>query len=194
MTALIGVTPEEAREICEVAGRGDVLAVANYNSPKQVVLSGSIPAIERAEVLARGRGAKAVRLQVAGAFHSPLMEPALGPVREALSRVELHAPRFPVVPNASGKPTTQPIVLRDLLARHVVSPVLWVQSVQAMAGMGAHWFLEVGPGDVLGKLARRIVPGSEVRFVGSPADALSVGKELRELTGPGAGTGDGRGG
>src|SRR5439155_16537906 len=86
MTALIGVSLDEAREICDVAGRADVLAVANENGPKQAVLSGSVTAVERAEELARGRGAKAVRLNVAGAFHSPLMDPALGPVRAAISK------------------------------------------------------------------------------------------------------------
>src|SRR5947208_1080108 len=80
--------PAEAREVCEVAGRGDVLAVANENAAKQIVLSGSIPAIERAEALARDRGAKALRLQVAGAFHSPLMQPALQRVRDVVSRAE----------------------------------------------------------------------------------------------------------
>lgn len=181
MTALIGISPEDAREICEVAGRGDVLTVANENAPKQIVLSGSIPAVERAEVLARGRGGKSVRLPVAGAFHSPLMQPAVQPVREAISRIQFQAPAFAVVPNASGKPTTQPLVLRDLLARHLISPVLWSRSIEAMSRSGIEWFVEAGPGDVLGKLARRIVPGATVRFVGSPQDARTVATELREV-------------
>src|SRR5207245_5245548 len=98
MTALMGTSPEEAADICRVAGRGDVLAVANENGPKQTVLSGSVAAVERAEELARGRGAKAVRLKVAGAFHSPLMEPALPPVREAISKVHFAKPRFTLIP------------------------------------------------------------------------------------------------
>ena len=179
MTALIGMTPEQAREVCDVAGRGDVLAVANENAAKQTVLSGSVAAIERAEQVARDRGAKAIRLPVSGAFHSPLMEEAVQPVREAISRIEFSPPRFPLVPNASGKPTSQPLVLRDLLARHIVSAVRWDASLRAMADMGVSWFIEAGPGDVLGKLARRAVPGSEVRYVGSPQDARSVAEELR---------------
>src|SRR6266567_1018896 len=125
MTALIGLSPEEARDVCEVAGRGDVLAVANENGPRQIVLSGSEAAVERAEELARSRGGKAVRLQVAGAFHSPLMQPALQAVREALAPIEFREPDFAIVPNVSGKPTRNPLVLRDLLARHLVSPVRW---------------------------------------------------------------------
>jgi [acyl-carrier-protein] S-malonyltransferase len=180
MTALIGLSIEEAREVSEVAGRGDVLAVANENGPKQTVLSGSIPALERAEELARSRGAKAVRLAVAGAFHSPLMDSAVQPVREAVSRMEFKRPAFPVVPNASGKPTTEPLVLRDLLSRHLSSSVRWDASVRAMAETGIDWFIEAGPGDVLGKLARRAITGAEVRSVGSPADARAVAESLTQ--------------
>src|SRR5207253_7335012 len=179
MTALIGMSPQEAWEVCEVAGRGDKLAVANENGPKQTVLSGSVAAIERAEEVARTRGAKAVRLQVAGAFHSPLMDPAVQPVREAISRINFHTPRFPIVPNSSGKPTTQPLVLRDLLSRHIISPVRWDASMQAMSAMGVDFVVEAGPGDVLGKLARRAIPKATVRSVGTPDQARAVADELR---------------
>jgi [acyl-carrier-protein] S-malonyltransferase len=179
MTAIIGMSLDEAREVCEVAGRGDVLAVANENSPKQTVLSGSVAAVERAEELARSSGAKAVRLQVAGAFHSPLMNPAVQPVREALSRIRFERPAFPIIPNASGKPTTQPLVLRDLLSRHLISPVRWDASMQAIAAMGVDFVVEAGPGDVLGKLARRAIPGATVRSVGTPEQARAVADEIR---------------
>jgi [acyl-carrier-protein] S-malonyltransferase len=179
MTALIGMSPQDAQDVCRVAGRGDVLAVANENAEKQTVLSGTLSAIERAEELARSRGAKAIRLPVAGAFHSPLMDQAVQPVREAISRIQFHRPAFPLVPNASGKPTSQPLVLRDLLSRHVISAVRWDTSLRAMGEMGVTWFVEAGPGDVLGKLARRAVPGSQVRSVGSPEDARTVAKEVR---------------
>jgi [acyl-carrier-protein] S-malonyltransferase len=180
MTALIGMSLEESREVCDVAGRGDVLAVANENGPKQTVLSGTIPAIERAEELARARGAKAVRLQVAGAFHSPLMDPAVQPVREAISRITFHDPEFPIVPNASGKLTTQPLALRDLLSRHISSPVKWDASLRSMADAGITLFLEPGPGDVLAKLARRAIPGADARTVGSPGEARAVAEEIRQ--------------
>ena len=186
MTALLGLSLEQARELCDVAGRGDVLAVANENGAKQIVLSGSVTAIERAEELARGRGGRTVRLPVAGAFHSPLMDAAVQPVRDALARIEFHAPAFPIVPNASGKPTTQPLVLRDLLGRHVISPVRWELSMRAMAEIGIDGFVEAGPGDVLGKLAKRAVPEGNVRSVGSPDEARALAEELRR---PGARTG-----
>jgi [acyl-carrier-protein] S-malonyltransferase len=179
MTALVGMSLEEAREVCEVAGRGDVLAVANENGPRQIVLSGSMPAVERAEELARSAGGKALRLQVAGAFHSPLMDAAIQPVRDAISRIEFREPEFPVVPNASGKPTNQPLVLRDLLSRHLASPVRWDASMRSMVEMGIGWFVEAGPGEVLGKLARRAAPGGTVRTVGTPSQARGVAEELR---------------
>jgi [acyl-carrier-protein] S-malonyltransferase len=194
MTALIGIAPEDADHVAEVAGRGDVLTVANQNGARQIVLSGTIAAIERAEELARMRGAKAVRLQVAGAFHSPLMDPALQPVRDVISRLEIHTPRFPIVPNASGKPTTQPLVIRDLLARHLISPVLWGQSMHAMDELDIDWFVEAGPGDVLSKLCRRILPEANVRPVRNPDEARTVAAELqraaREESGEPDGSGD----
>jgi malonyl CoA-acyl carrier protein transacylase len=145
-----------------------VLSVANENGPKQTVLSGSMAAIEKAEELARTRGAKAIRLSVAGAFHSPLMEPALPAVREAISKVDFRRPAFTIVPNVSARPTQQPLELRDLLSRHLVSPVRWDATLRAMDAIGVTVFVEAGPGDVLAKLARRAVPGATVFAVGSP--------------------------
>lgn len=178
MTALVGVSPAEAAEVCRVAGRGDVLTVANENSPKQTVLSGSIPAVERAEDLARSRRVKVVRLKVAGAFHSKLMEPALPRVRRAVARMDFGPPRFPVVPNASGQPTDQPFALRDLLSRHLVSPVRWERSMRAMAAAGIDLFVEAGPGDVLSKLVKRCVPGARAIPVGSPEAARDLASEI----------------
>jgi [acyl-carrier-protein] S-malonyltransferase len=180
MTAILGLSSEDVREVCEVAGRGDVLVVANENAAKQIVLSGTVAAIERAEALARDRGGKALRLQVAAAFHSSLMKPALQLIRDTISRIEFHTPEFPLVPNVSARPTTQPLAIRDLLGRHLVSPVLWASSMRAMDDMGITWFVEAGPGEVLMRLARRSVPGATVRAVGSPEQARSVAQELRE--------------
>jgi [acyl-carrier-protein] S-malonyltransferase len=178
MTALVGLSPEEAAEICRVAGRGDVLMVANENSPKQTVVSGSVAAIERAEELARSRRTRAVRLKVSGGFHSPLMRPALDRVRGAIARLSFEAPRFPVVPNASGRPVSHPYALRDLLSRHLVSPVKWERSMRAMAEMGIDTFVEAGPGDVLAKLTKRCVPGARAVSVGTPAEAQALAADL----------------
>ena len=183
MTALVGLSPDEAADICRVAGRGDVLMVANENSPKQTVLSGSIPAIERAEELAKSRKCRVVRLKVAGAFHSPLMRPALDRVRAAVARLQFRAPRLPVIPNASGRPTTQPSALRDLLARHLVSPVKWERSIRAaVSELGVEWFVEAGPGDVLSKLAKRCVPEARATSVGTPDEARALAEEIGATT------------
>lgn len=179
MTALLGIATAEAHEICAIAGRGDVLAVANENAEKQTVLAGSPAAIERAEELARMRGGRAMRLNVAGAFHSPLMEPALAPVRAAIAAVDFREPQLTLVPNVSAKPTRNPVALRDLLSRHLVSPVRWDASLRAMAEEGATWFVEAGPGDVLAKLARRSVREGTVRAVGNPDEAAAVAREIR---------------
>jgi [acyl-carrier-protein] S-malonyltransferase len=177
MTALVGISPAEALDIVRVAGRGDVLTVANENSPKQTVVSGTVAAVERAEDLAHSRRARVVRLNVAGGFHSPLMQPALSRVREAVARLRFTEPGVAVVPNVSGRPTTQPAALRDLLSRHLVSPVRWERSMKAMAEDGVELFVEVGPGDVLAKLAKRCVPGTRAVAVGSPAEAAQLAAE-----------------
>jgi [acyl-carrier-protein] S-malonyltransferase len=176
MTAVIGLPAEDAAEVCSVAGRGDVLEVANENAPNQIVLSGSLSAIERAEELVRSRGAKAIRLKVAGAFHSPLMKPALQRVREAISHLEFRTPHMDVVPNVSGRPTREPLALRDLLSRHLTSPVRWKRGIRALAEVGVDTFVEAGPGDVLTKLVRRITPGVAAVAVGSPAEAATFAR------------------
>ena len=178
MSALVGISPAEAEEIVRTAGRGDVLTVANENSPKQTVVSGTLEAVERAEELVRSRGAKAVRLKVAGAFHSSLMQPAAERVRKAVASLAFREPRFPVVPNASGRPSTQPSALRDLLGRHVVSPVKWERSMRAMDEEGIALYVEAGPGDVLTKLVKRCVPGARAVSVDGPQDAKAVLDEI----------------
>lgn len=182
MTALLGISPEESAEICRVAGRGDVLTVANENSPKQTVVSGSVAAVERAEELARSRGARAIRLNVAGGFHSPLMHEAVPRVRAAIARIEFREPRFPVVPNASARPTTHPSALRDLLSRHLVSPVRWERSMRAMADAGVGLYVEAGPGEVLSKLVKRCVPEARGVAMGSPADVDALLSEIGART------------
>jgi [acyl-carrier-protein] S-malonyltransferase len=175
MSALLGVGREQASELCDAARGEDVLLIANENSPQQVVVSGSIAAVERAETLAAERRIRAVRLKVAGAFHSPLMEPAVLPLSEAIDRTAFREPRFPIASNVTGDLVTDPEALRALLKRHVVSPVRWEACVHALAAAGADTFVEAGPGDVLTKLAKRLVPDARALAVGSPADAAAFG-------------------
>jgi [acyl-carrier-protein] S-malonyltransferase len=177
MTALLGVGTEEADALCAEARDGDVLLVANENSPQQVVLSGSIAAVERVESICADRRIRAVRLNVAGAFHSPLMEPAVPRLSEAIGAAGFGAPRFPVASNVTGELVRDPEELRSLLRRHVVSPVRWYRCALALEASGAETFIEAGPGDVLTRLAKRAVPGARAVAVGSPeaAAALAAG-------------------
>jgi [acyl-carrier-protein] S-malonyltransferase len=173
MTALLGPGPDDAEAICEEARDDDVLLVANRNSPVQSVISGSVAAIERAEAVAAARKIRAVRLQVAGAFHSPLMQPAVQPIIDELATLEFRAPAFPIAENVSGTLVADATELRSLLERHVVSPVRWYDDAQALAA-AATTFLECGPGDVLTKMAKRVVPGSRALAVGSPEAAVTA--------------------
>ena len=174
MTALLGISPGEAGELCRIAGRGDVLAVANENSASQTVLSGTVAAVERVEALARTRNVKAVRLKVEGAFHSPLMQPADERVRRAIAGLEFAEPRFTVIPNASGRPTRSPHEIRDLLGRQLLSPVRWSKTMESIAALSVDVVIEAGPSDVLTRLARRAIPGARAVAVGSPNDARSL--------------------
>jgi [acyl-carrier-protein] S-malonyltransferase len=174
MTALLGVGSEDAASLCDEARDDDVLVVANENSPAQAVISGSVRAIERAEALAKGRKVRTIRLNVAGAFHSPLMEPARTAIDERIDAIAFSAPRLPIAENVVGALVSNPVELRSLLRRHVVSPVRWESSVRRLADAGATSFLEAGPGDVLTKLMKRIVPDAAARAVGSPEDARAA--------------------
>jgi [acyl-carrier-protein] S-malonyltransferase len=178
MAALLGVGVEDAAAICEEARGDDVLLVANENSPHQSVISGSVAAIERAEALASERRMRAVRLNVAGAFHSPLMEPAVGPLSAAIDEATFEAPAFPVASNVTGALVSDPQELRMLAKRHVVSPVRWASCAAALREeAGTDTFVEAGPGDVLTKLAKRVVPGARAFAVGSPEAAVALAAE-----------------
>lgn len=174
MTALLGMGPDDAEALCDEARGDDVLLVANRNSPAQSVISGSVAAIERAEALAADRRIRAVRLDVAGAFHTPLMEPAVRPILDVLAAVEFTTPTFPIAENVSGSLVSDPLDLRSLVERHVVSPVRWQDDAQALAAAGATRFLECGPGDVLTKMAKRVVPSASAVAVDSPEAAVAA--------------------
>jgi [acyl-carrier-protein] S-malonyltransferase len=174
MTALLGVGGDDAEALCAEARAdaedGDELVVANRNSPAQSVASGSIPAIERLEALAKERKVRAVRLPVAGAFHSALMEPAVQPVLDTLDQADIRAPKFPVAENVTGELVTDAERLRELVGRQVVSPVAWETGVRSLIAAGASAFIEAGVGDVLTKLMKRIDPSVAAIAVDS-ADA-----------------------
>ena len=156
MIALIGADAGEAEQVAAAAD----LTVANDNAPGQIVLAGDPASFERAEAKADELGRRAMRLPVAGAFHSPSMAAAVAPFRAALDEVELHEPRFTVTSCASAEPFAD---VRDELARALIRPVRWRETFTALHAADPDGrFIEVGPGKVLAKLAKRIVPGTKV--------------------------------
>jgi [acyl-carrier-protein] S-malonyltransferase len=162
MMALVGASVEDAREIAEAGG----VIVANDNAVGQVVLSGSLDALERTEEIAQERKTRVIRLDVAGAFHSPAMEPSVAPFRAALDQVEVNEPKFTVFSGASAAPFTD---VREELATALIRPVRWRETVIAMHEAGAPSFFEVGPGKVLARMGKRILKG--VTF-DTPAEGL----------------------
>jgi [acyl-carrier-protein] S-malonyltransferase len=150
MLALVGATEEEAHEIAAHAG----VTVANDNAPGQVVLSGTREQLAQAEEDARDHGRRAIALNVAGAFHSPLMEPAVQPFKDALADATINEPRFPVVSCATTLPFTD---VRQELAAALTSPVRWRETMLALHEAGCTRFVEVGPGKVLARLGKRIL-------------------------------------
>ena len=174
MVALLGVDADAAEALCAAARDGDELVVANRNSPVQSVVSGTVAAIGRLESSAKEAKVRALRLPVAGAFHSELMRPAVQPVLDVLARIAVSDPAFPIAENVTGELVTDAATLRDLVGRQVVSPVRWEDGVRALAAAGATRFIEAGPGDVLTKLLKRIDPALTGVAVGSPDDAAAV--------------------
>lgn len=169
MAAVIGLSADELLGLCEQASNAGTVALANINSPTQIVVSGEEDAVVRLMELAEGAGAsRVVRLQVAAAFHSELMKPVQEQMAAAVRDVAWSDPRIPVAANARGDLVRDAESVRTALVDQIASPVRWVECVQALAGAGAETFLEVGPGRVLGGLVRQINPGADVFSADSP--------------------------
>lgn len=158
MAAIIGLEDSRIEQICaDLNAKGMVVVPANYNSPGQVVISGSKEAIAAACPLMQEAGAKrALPLTVGGAFHSPLMTPAKEELAKAISQTQFSTPVCPIYQNVDAKPHTNPDEIRENLVTQLNSPVRWTQSVLNMIADGAQEFTECGPGTVLTGLIKRI--------------------------------------
>lgn len=155
MAAILGLDDEVVEEVCKSID--DIVVPANYNSPGQLVISGSISGIDKAIELLTARGAKrALKLPVGGAFHSPLMEPARQELAEAIESTHFNEPICPIYQNVTAAAETNPLTIKDNLIKQLTAPVRWTQSVQAMVADGATEFYEVGPGKVLQGLIKKI--------------------------------------
>jgi [acyl-carrier-protein] S-malonyltransferase len=155
MAAIIGADDKTVEEVC--GGIDDVVVPANYNSPGQIVISGTNEGIDKAIEALKSRSVKRIlKLAVGGAFHSPLMEPARAELEEAIRSTRFNDPVCPVYQNVTAKPSTDPGIIRSNLVAQLTSPVLWTQTVLNMIADGAVSFTEVGPGCVLQGLIRKI--------------------------------------
>lgn len=155
MAAILGLDDNIVEEVC--ASISEIVVPANYNSPGQIVISGSNEGVDKAIEILKGKGAKrALKLAVGGAFHSPLMEPARLELEEAIKNTEFSKPICPVYQNVTAKPATDPEVIKSNLVLQLTSPVRWTQSVLNMIARGADSFTEVGPGCVLSGLIKKV--------------------------------------
>jgi [acyl-carrier-protein] S-malonyltransferase len=163
MMAMIGIEEAVLAEICKETGT----VIANINSPSQLVISGALENIAKAGEMAKAKGAaRAIPLQVSGAFHSPLMQPAVDGMTKILAKVNFKDPSAPIIANVTAQPLTQGNQIKEELLKQLCSSVQWQRSVEYMVKNGVGKFIEIGPGKVLAGLVKRINKESEMVNIG----------------------------
>ncbi len=176
MAAVIGMAPGKMVEVCEKASVDGIVQCANFNSPGQIVISGSITGVESAMKIAKESGAKIVKkLIVSGAFHSPLMQSAKDKLKKRLEETEFSDASFDVYANVTAKPVRKKEEIKELLFQQVTAPVRWEETIKNMIEAGADEFYEIGPGNVLRGLVKRI--DSSVKLFG-----ISKFEEVEQYT------------
>ena len=195
MAAIIGMQAEPLQEICQEVsqqqaaersseahtGLGKV-TIANYNAPGQIVISGEKRALELAAELAKARGAKKVMpLAVSGAFHSPVMYPAVNGMTQALAAVPLQKPTLPIISNITAIPLTNAQELREELAQQLATSVQWVRSIEYMRDAGITTFIEIGPGQALASMIKRIDRSVKIINIGAGAEVEKAAAYVREM-------------
>ncbi|MDP4240851.1 MAG: ACP S-malonyltransferase [Bacteroidota bacterium] len=160
MAAILGLSDEIVEEVCDSI-KDTVVVPANYNCPGQIVISGSIEGVDKACELLKEKGAKrALKLSVGGAFHSPLMQPASEELQAAIKATTISIPVCPVYQNVNAYPQTDPAAIKENLIAQLTAPVRWTQTVKNMITDGATEFFELGPGEVLKGLIKKISPAT----------------------------------
>ena len=176
MAAVVGLDAKIVGEVCCTAWTEGIVQAANFNSPGQIVISGSVAGVRKAMELAKQRGAKVVKeLVVSGAFHSPLMQSAKDGLKVALDKTEFCDAKIPVYTNVAAKPVQKADDIRAMLFEQVTSPVRWEETIVNMSGDGASSFIEIGPGKVLQGLVKRIVPGASIAGFDTAANISAAG-------------------
>jgi [acyl-carrier-protein] S-malonyltransferase len=157
MAAILGLDDDAVRAACAEAAQGEVVEAVNFNAPSQVVIAGHKAAVERGAAIAKGKGAKrAVMLPVSAPFHASLLKPAAQRLEEYLGGITFNPPQIPVVNNVDVASVTDPLAIKQALARQACNPVRWVEVIQYMARSGVTHVGECGPGKVLAGMTRRI--------------------------------------
>ncbi len=197
MAAVIGMDEQTLQEVCREAteltlaaaaqdgsahaGFGKVV-VANYNAPGQIVISGENLALKRAMELAKARGAKRViPLAVSGAFHSPVMQPAAAGLARVIAATPMRAARLPVISNIAAAPLHEEAAIREELAQQIASAVQWTRTIEYLVQAGVTVFIEIGPGQALTGMIKRIAKGVTTLNVSSEADIGKTVAALREM-------------
>jgi [acyl-carrier-protein] S-malonyltransferase len=159
MAAIIGLDPAVVEECCAEASSEGIVQCANFNSPGQVVISGSVNGVKKGMQICKDKGARmAKELVVSGAFHSPLMDPAQENLKTALDNTNIYDGRIPVYVNVTAKPVVKKEEIKKFLYEQVTSPVRWEETIKNMIDDGIEEFFEIGPGKVLQGLVKRINP------------------------------------
>lgn len=174
MAAVMGLSVEEVEGIVADAGEGEILGIANHNTAEQIVITGEKSPVSRAISLAKKRGGKAILLKVSGAWHSPLMEKAVGEFRDFMEGIPFSDPSFPVLFNATVEAEYDPEKIKDIMARQLISPVQWYGIIQRMLDDGIRTFVEIGPKKVLTGLMKKIIPPGEQVAVHHVEDSKSL--------------------
>jgi [acyl-carrier-protein] S-malonyltransferase len=204
MAAIIGMDEATLQEVCQQAteqalaalppvgetlevartrhpGEGRVI-IANYNAPGQIVISGEQRALARATELAKARGAKRVMpLAVSGAFHSPVMQPATEGLAQAIATAGVRDATIPIISNITATPLTEAAAIQNELAQQIASSVQWVRSIEYMANAGVTTFIEIGPGQALTGMVKRIVKGVTTLNIGNATEVEKVVGLVREM-------------
>lgn len=171
MAAVVGMDGNKLVEVCKIASEQGIVQCANFNSPGQVVISGSVTGVKAAMELAKQGGAKLVKeLVVSGAFHSPLMASARTALKAKLDETPFYTGKIPVYANVTAKPVTEPEQIKQLLDDQLTMPVRWEETIVNMIADGADEFVEVGPGKVLQGLIKRINPDVKISGIDKYSD------------------------
>lgn len=178
MVAILGANIEEADAIAKEASQEGVCVVANDNAPGQIVLSGTIQAIQRAIEIATSQGKRAIQLPVSAPFHSPLMEPAATIMAQALENVKMYRPAIPLIANVTATPIADPMIIRQQLIQQIAGKVRWHESMLYLKEQGIEHIVEIGAGKVLAGLTKRIDRGFQTTSLQTPQDIEAFVNQL----------------